>query len=180
MNTYKASKGATFNDEDAEKLGSVLEKIGFSAKPKEVVDSARPKASPIHHLFEWDDSQAAERYRLFQARNHVNHLQIIIKTDGGEVKTRAFHSVVITKNDGSHERAYCQMDNVAENADLRAQVISKALAELNGWRARYGQYKKIFGGVFDAIEKAEAKINGTPSRNGKPKKQGRKRALAAR
>jgi len=157
MKAYKAAKGAQFTDDDAEKLGLVLEKIGFSAKPEQIIAEARPKNSPIHHLFEWDDSEAAEKYRRWQARSHTNHLQIIIKTEQGQEVTRAFHSVTITSDDGSRERAYCHMDSVAENPDLREQVIAKALAELNGWRARYAQYKRVFSEVFEAISVAQQK-----------------------
>ena len=36
--------------------------------PRAVVDAARPAGSPLHGSFEWDDSVAAESYRIEQAR----------------------------------------------------------------------------------------------------------------
>ena len=38
---------------------------------KQVLELARPKNSPIHQYFDWDDSHAAELYRLEQARQLI-------------------------------------------------------------------------------------------------------------
>ena len=118
MAKYKAGKGAGYSNEQAQALGLVLESIGFSASPLQIVAAARPKSSPIHKLFEWDDTIAAERFRLSQARNHVNHLEVVIIQEKGERSTKAFHSVIINSGDQKH-RAYCHMENVAENEDLK-------------------------------------------------------------
>jgi hypothetical protein len=37
-----------------------------------VLDAARPESSPIHDCFDWDDSEAAEKWRLEQARVTIN------------------------------------------------------------------------------------------------------------
>lgn len=42
-----------------------------------VVDAARPEDAPLHPVFEWDDSIAAERHREHQARNLIRSVQII-------------------------------------------------------------------------------------------------------
>jgi hypothetical protein len=154
---YKPSKGAQFNAEQAQVLGQVIEQLGDTATPKQLVDAARSKKSPIHSLFEWDDSAAAEQYRLFQARNHINHLHIVFTTRNEEGTTKAFHSVVISDGESS-ERVYASMATVADNQELADQVIAKALAELHGWKVRYAQYQQVFSGVFQAIGEADKKV----------------------
>lgn len=41
---------------------------GGKISPEELVEAARDPGSPLHDFFEWDDAEAAERYRLVQAR----------------------------------------------------------------------------------------------------------------
>lgn len=41
---------------------------GGVLQPRAVVEAARDAVSPLHRFFTWDDSEAAEKYRLQQAR----------------------------------------------------------------------------------------------------------------
>ena len=49
-----------------DKLLELSKKNNLTAR--EIVEEARKKNSPLHDFFEWDDSIAAEKYRLAQAR----------------------------------------------------------------------------------------------------------------
>lgn len=44
--------------------------------PADVVEAARDPASPLHSHFEWNDSAAAEKYRLDQARTLIRSVKI--------------------------------------------------------------------------------------------------------
>lgn len=45
-------------------------------QPADVVTDARDPTSPLHSHFEWDDSVAAERHRLSQARTLIRSVKI--------------------------------------------------------------------------------------------------------
>lgn len=160
---YRPTKGASFNKAMAQQLGRILEGLGESPTPKQLVDAARSKSSPIHGLFEWDNTVAAERWRLSQARNHINHLEIVIVCDGERQHTKAYHSVVIATDD-SADRCYASAVSVRRSSDLSKQVIATATEELAYWRKRYDEYSRVFSGVFKAADKIIAK-------NGKPKRK---------
>jgi len=49
--------------------------------PSAVVDEARPEDSPLHAAFEWDDSIAAEKYRLEQARRLLRQVGLFIERE---------------------------------------------------------------------------------------------------
>jgi hypothetical protein len=152
---YKPMKGARYGIREAQVLGEIVEKFGKAFAPVQLVESARPKSSPLHKLFNWDVQKAAEQHWLKQARDHINHLAIVIVTPKGHItKTRAMHSVVISK-----ERMYARMEDVFSTPELREQVVAKALAEANGWAERYSQYKSVAAlrDIFAAIKRA----NGT-------------------
>lgn len=168
--TYKPAKGALYNAKQAKALGQMLERLGDHVTPQQIVEAARPVRSPIHALFEWNDSAAAEAFRLWQARCHVNHLEIVITTPEGDIETRAYHSVVITKGE-ERQRGYAHMADIRRSEVLSRQVVAKALSELEGWQQRYSEYQSIFGEVFQAIDHAK--------RNGRTKRQTAKKRMKA-
>lgn len=73
----KGAGGGGFKDpppnRDPERAVAALDKLvdtfGGIISPRDVVDAAKNEASPLHPFFEWDDSVAAEKYRLGEARN---------------------------------------------------------------------------------------------------------------
>lgn len=87
----------------------------------EVVAAARPKRSPMHSMFEWNDSVAAEKYREDQARRWMERIHIkFIRDDGTVVKVRAFHAVeqdgAALRDDGSRSpKRYIPLDMALRN-----------------------------------------------------------------
>lgn len=55
-------------------------------QPADIINAARPKRSPLHRFFEWDDGAAAEKYRLVQAGFLVKAVVRVVDR-GGEKKT---------------------------------------------------------------------------------------------
>ena len=52
-----------------------------------VLDAARPASSPIHDCFDWDDSEAAEKWRLEQARELIRRVKIELVYQEVSVRT---------------------------------------------------------------------------------------------
>ena len=71
--TYKAKQGAHLTDKDAANIAQFFSKKKFDApfKAQALLDAARPKRSKFQHLFEWNNTEAAEKYRLHQARQLI-------------------------------------------------------------------------------------------------------------
>jgi len=67
-----------------------LRKITSSAgklTPEEVVNAARPDDHPLHRYFDWDDTAAAEKYRLYQARGLIRSVHIIYQVGHVRIRT---------------------------------------------------------------------------------------------
>jgi len=47
--------------------------------PSALVETAKPKTSPIHNAFEWDNKKAGQEYRLWQARQWIRRVEIIVE-----------------------------------------------------------------------------------------------------
>lgn len=161
MPKYKTNPNFRVNV-DAQVAGDRLEQIrtrdGGKLKPERVVADARPKKSPLHDAFEWDDSQAAERYRLDQASYLIRSITVIIEKSPNTKPTRAF---VYFERPGG-ESHYNSVVEVLSHAELQAEVLARALKEAREWQQRY-QDLEALAGVFAAIEDVEKRTNGKES-----------------
>ena len=58
-------------------ISEIVAEQGYSTT-QALIDKARPKSSPIHNAFEWDDKVAAEEYRMGQSRVWHRKVRITI------------------------------------------------------------------------------------------------------
>lgn len=118
---FKQRIGAPFTKGDAQKIGEELESIKSKENltPVNVVERARNKKSILNKYFEWDDSEASEKYRLQQARNIVNHVIEIVVIKGNEVEEKAYFNVV-AKND---ESVYVSLTEVIKTHSYKKQLL---------------------------------------------------------
>lgn len=139
MKKFIAREKGILTDNDAKLIGRFIEKNfpNGEVTPEELVQAAKPRTSPIHRFFSWDDIKAAALYRLQQARNIIGSIYIEYE-DGPDI--RAYHHVVI-----DDEAKYVQHHKTLASAHLWEQVVDKALKELEFWKLRYGQYKQLSG-----------------------------------
>jgi hypothetical protein len=157
---YAAADGAQFNDSDAQKIGEMAEQLAkkknlTGAKlvtPAMLIEAAKPARSPIHNLFEWDDKKAAGNYRIKQAQNLLNHLEIEVVIEGKLVQMKAFHHVSVEVDDDEMVGGYSHTRTVSLDVELSEQVIDKAKQQLIRWKERYAQYRSVFSGVMAEIE----------------------------
>lgn len=148
-------KGARSGNEVAQVVGEHLEIVRQQnegrLEPEGVVAEAVNPNSPLHAYFEWDDTEAAQQYRLSQARNLIRAVVVRYREtpEGGPKTTRAFVSV--TKED---RRSYVPVTTAMSDAEMRAQVIRKAWGEMQAFKARY-RHLQEFGLLFASLEELE-------------------------
>ena len=156
---FEAAPGAMFNNVQAQVIGEYLFELAGvkmgTLTAREVLDFARPQNSPIHNYFNWDDSMAAECWRVQQARLVINHLVLVRIVDGREKSIKAFFNVGIPEEDSEEERrVYVTSEVVAHSEYFRQQVIERALGELKAWQIRYREYKEL-AIIFGAIKEVQ-------------------------
>ena len=124
----------------AETAGKTIERIrtreGPFFAPSALVDEARPTDSALHPAFQWNDSIAAEAYRVEQARYIIRHIVIEQYDDTiGErsLTVRAFVSIK-TEN---HGHRFTSIAHAMSDEDMREQLWMSALADLEAFNRRY-------------------------------------------
>lgn len=162
---YRAKKMGHIREEDVVRVGNELQdladKNGKQFDASLVVEAARSPASAMHRYFEWDDSAAAQQWRLSQARSLIRsiHVKIVVK-DGPEPETaytRKYHHVRTSEPDAESATAYVPIEVVTSRENYMNQVLANAERELFAWRERVRTYQSLkefqrFKGIIQAID----------------------------
>lgn len=117
--------------------------------PKKVVEAARPESSPLHSRFEWDNSEAAERYRLIQARQLIN-ITVNVVGEGAD-EERMWVSL---KPDREEAGGYRSMIAVLSDTDLRVQLLDDALKDMEAFANKYRHLQEL-AEVFAAMSRTK-------------------------
>ena len=125
-----------FSDANAEKCYEEIQTIGESVTPKQILDYARNPETELHKCFEWDDSIAAEKYRIEQARMVVRHLVIVNdkESDKEPQKIRVMQRA---------EDAYKPVQMIVRNKTEYESLLERARAELRAIKNRYSQLVEL-------------------------------------
>jgi hypothetical protein len=122
--------------------------------PEGVLDAARPKSSPLHGHFEWDNRKAGEAFRLVQAAALIRRVRVTVREnpEGEGVTVRAF---VLVRNEGEGEEDspafYMPLGQALASADWREQVLADAKRELATFRRKYAALSAA-AKVLEAID----------------------------
>jgi hypothetical protein len=128
---------AIIKDKDlvAEKLAEIAEQNGGRLTPNLVLDEARDPESILHNLFEWDDGLAAHQHRLFQARQIITSVRVVITTEKRKISTVYY---VRDPEAGPTEQGYVSIDKLKSSDDLarESMVMEFARAQSHLTRAK--------------------------------------------
>lgn len=137
---------------DANMVGRHIEMLREKFKgeltPQDILDDARHDNSPLHSFFEWDDSAAAEHYRLQQARGLIRAVvAVYAREDKPAVRTRAY--VHVPEPSAPH---YREASHAMSQTKTRKLVLDRAMSELKAWRTRYKDLEE-FASLVEIIDK---------------------------
>lgn len=132
-------------------LRDIADKNGGVLLPEDVVEEASDKRHPLHSKFNWDNTDAAHQYRIWQARQLISvSVQVI---DQNTDPSRTFVSL---STDRSEKGGYRLMATVMNDDQMREQLLRDALSEMNTFSRKYKKLREL-AGVFDAFKKVKAK-----------------------
>lgn len=120
---------------DANKCYEEIRQIGDEVKPEQVLNKAKDENSELHKCFDWNDSSAAEKFRLIQARDVIRHL-IVIKRDEYEEKEPVQFRVMM-KNERTQDSGYKQTIVMVKDEDEYRKLLEQAYAELHSFKQKY-------------------------------------------
>ena len=133
---------------NAQKVGEELETI-LDITNKNVLEYAKEnKKSELYKCFEWDDTIASEKYRLYQANQVITSISFIIQEEPIK-KQKVYYSV---KTENEEIRTFKNIKNILENEDEYYALCNKAKQELENCKNKYNdliQKKDLKEIIFD-------------------------------
>lgn len=132
---------------NAQKVADELAALGEVVNPQDIVNAARDEASELHKCFTWDDTTAAEKWRIQEARQIVCHLVFVpAETPKKEPIRIYYHSDV--------SGGYKQLATIVRNDDEYRQMLKRALGELKSFQRKYRALsdKKELIALIEAVE----------------------------
>lgn len=131
-----------------------LEELAASGmlKPSDVVNAARDVNSPLHAHFEWDNGEAADKWREEQARQLIR--SITIEVNAGEPTiVRAYVSLPADRESGA---GYRKFEDVMTSEFMRMQLAAEIESKVSQWQKR----ADILGAIvnFNGIKKVAKRL----------------------
>lgn len=122
--------------------------------PTLVVEAARDSNNPLHAHFEWDDSAAAEAFRLAQAHGLIRRVKLTVMRPASDARrmtissTRAFES---RPSQRSRKGGYEPIDDILADEHKRQELVAQVLRDLRAYRRRYALLSEL-AAVWEAID----------------------------
>lgn len=130
-----------------------LEEEG-SLTPQKVVQEARSPKSVLHNYFDWDDADAADKYRLWQARHLINS----VKVEFMGKETQAYYNASVEIEDEAPSRAYFSIQRVLNDDELYSKVLQQSVRELKHFQVKYKEVTELREVIdSEALAKVERK-----------------------
>jgi len=129
-------------------LRAIAARNGGIVQPEAVVAAAKKLTSAMHGWFTWDDGEAAEKWRLHQARNLLRVTVEYLADDKAEEPVRVFVSLR-SDNGGGYRRTA----DVMTDDELRDNLLSEARDDMESFKAKYRRLHEL-AAVFEAMEAA--------------------------
>ena len=127
--------------------------------PKIVLEEARNPNSPLHDKFEWDDSTAAENFRLIQAAGLIRQWKGTFVRIEREVEVVKLSDIRMAESPetsrGRGKASYEKLDNILDDPKKRASLLRTVIRQVRSIKLKY-EYLEELACVWQALEEVEA------------------------
>lgn len=151
-NVYDFRSGRSIKNCDPQEVGEELERLRVEngkLTPADVLERAKDEASVLHNAFEWDDSAAANKHRLTQARRLIVSIRIL---NSPTAKPTVAYVSVRTPDRG---RSYEPTLEAMSDERLRARVLAEVRQFIESMERRYAHFEQV-GNLLDGLKKMTA------------------------
>jgi len=132
-------------------LEIIRNRSGGVLKPESVVEFARNPKTALNSWFNWDDTEAAKEYRLWQARQVI---RVCVTVQESEEISPLRTYVSLCEDRGKD--GYRLLTDVLSDEEMCEKLLQQALAEFKLWESKYRKLAEL-APIFAAAKKIERK-----------------------
>lgn len=162
--TYKWASGSHISADPAraaEVFDGIVEREG-RLSPDAVLRESEPLSAPLHDYFEWNNADAADKYRRDQARHLIRSFVVVHQQteEKPEHATRAFVSMSrLNTPDTDTANAYVPVQMVMRDDDMRRSYLASIVREIESFQRRYesveelAEFMPMFGRAAESVRR---------------------------
>jgi hypothetical protein len=143
-------------DEIQRELEQIRKENDGLLKAEMVVEYASDPNSAMHSWFTWEDTEAAEQWRLHEARMLIRINITMVQNEEESLPMRIYVSMETDRYNGDGG-GYRSMEEVLTDVQLRDSLLSQAAREFDRWKAKYEHLTEL-AEVFAAMERVSVTI----------------------
>ena len=149
--SWNPSLGKCYNA-DAQKVAYEIAELGDGLEDstlyEQIVEKGRNESTELHKCFEWNDTVAAEKYRIVQARDITRHLYYVRREPEDEEERQEDRTVVLSEK----FRVFTHMNgtpgimqtvHIVKDDDKYRQLLEQAMNELRAFKRKYECLKEL-------------------------------------
>lgn len=129
-------------------LEKIRKKNDGELNPQYVVNAAKSNRHKLHKFFDWDDTSAANEYRLTQARSIIRSI-VVVRPELPDKEFREYH--VQRSKIEPRKQTYSTTAEIMQDPEARAELLQRALGELLAVRRKFVVLQELTI-VFRAID----------------------------
>ena len=133
---------------DPQAVGKQFEELAKTEEgltAKSLLEASKPLDAPLHNEYEWNNTEAAEKWRLHQSRHFINSLTVTVTSKNHEpVQTRAVHITTVPHR-------YEPISVIVQEPTKYDRLLENAYKELESFQKKYEILTELKS-VFDAID----------------------------
>lgn len=138
----------------AGRLEEIRLKNGGVLRPTDVVGAARDPKSVLHGEFEWDDTVAAERFRIDQARTLISSVSVTVVDETRVLQTVAY---VRDPDAAPHDQGYVRTVDLRDDEAKAREALLNEISRAAAYLARVRSLAAGLG-LDDSAKEIEAKL----------------------
>jgi len=127
--------------------------------PEAVVRAAKNPKSPLHDRFEWDDSVAAHKHRLEQARCLIRSVMVTITTETKTISTVHY----VRDPSAEPEQGYVSIAQLRSEPENARVMLLRAFDQAKTYLSRAEDFADVLG-QREAVESVSRKLQRVVSR----------------
>ena len=152
MQTIIKWQTSLFSKADPEKCFEEISSIGDEVTPEQVVEKGMDPCSELSKCFTKDDSEAAYKWRVREAREIMRQLIVITRPDpeNEDEKGEPVQFRILMKNDNLHSSGYKQTLVMVRDEDEYQKLLNMELEELRTFKRKYSMLSELWE-ILDLI-----------------------------
>lgn len=148
-------KSAACIKANAQEAGLMMEELERTVglTKETLLEANRKEGTVLHNEFTWNDTEAAEAYRLEQAKHILSNITIVTG-EKNETPVRAFFS---SAQDTGKDRRYESLRVIVSDETKTEKLMQSAIRELTAFRKKYTMLTEL-NRIFAEIDELQQNI----------------------